>query len=261
MLIDLTGHAALITGASEGLGRAMAQRFALSGADIALLARRPGPLEAAAAAIREAGAKGRIIAIPCDVTDPSARTAAVAQAQAALGTVDILVNNAGSSQRGPVDSLAAGAIAQDYELKVMAAVALVQALVPGMRARGRGRILNVVAIAGKAPDAASIPTSIHRAAGIAMTKALSRELAPDGILVNALCVGRIKSGQWERRFAQSGGGNSYDAFLKPSAAGIPLGRLGEAEEFANVACFLASDAASYVTGCAINVDGGLCPVP
>jgi NAD(P)-dependent dehydrogenase (short-subunit alcohol dehydrogenase family) len=260
MLIDLAGHAALITGASEGLGRAMAERFALSGADVAMLARRPGPLEEAAEAIRAAGARGRVLALPCDVTDPAAREAAVGQAQAASGTIDILVNNAGSSQRGPVETLTQAGILADYDLKVMAAVALIQALLPGMKSKRWGRIINVLAATGKAPEAASIPTAMNRAAGMALTKALSKELAPDNILVNALCVGKIKSGQWERRFAREGTGNSYEAFLQPTAATIPLGRMGEPEEFANVACFLASDLASYVTGCAINVDGGLCPV-
>ena len=93
-----------------------------------------------------------------------------------------------------------------------------------------------------------------------MTKALSRELVPFNILVNALCVGKIKSGQWERRYAASAQDVSYEEFLRPTAETVPLKRMGEAEEFANVACFLASDAASYLTGTAINVDGGLCPV-
>src|SRR3546814_4653726 len=123
-----------------------------------------------------------------------------------------------------------------------------------MKARRWGRIINVVSANAKAPKGESAPTTLSRSAGLTLTKVMSQELAPWNILVNALCVGVIKSGQWERRHAQQAPDTDYDAFLKPQAARVPLGRVGEAEEFANVACFLASDAASYVTGTAINVD-------
>jgi 3-oxoacyl-[acyl-carrier protein] reductase len=259
MKIDLSGRTAMITGASSGLGKAMADRFARSGAHVVLLARDPANLDAAADDIR-GGANGDVLALACDVTDEDARRGAVDAALSRFGAIDILVNNAGSSKRGPIESLTRSDVVDDFDLKLFAAIDLVQKVVPGMRARRYGRIINISAIAGKAPDGGSIPTSLSRAAGIAMTRALARELAPDNILVNALCVGKIKSGQWERRYAASGTKMSYEAFLEPTAKTIPLGRLGEAEEFANVACFLASDLASYVTGAAINVDGGLAPV-
>lgn len=259
MQIDLSGRVALITGASQGLGRAMARRFALSGADVAMLARGADRLTAAAEEIGEE-APGRTLALPCDITDPAARAAALDRIAETFGPVDILVNNAGSSRRGPVEEQDRAAMVEDLDLKLLAPLALIRAVVPGMKDRHRGRILNVTAIVGKTPDGGSLPTSVSRGAGITMTKALSRELAPWNILVNALCVGKIKSGQWERRHAASGTGQSYEAFLQPVAETVPLGRMGEAAEFANVACFLASDAASYVTGTAINVDGGLCAV-
>lgn len=259
MLIDLRERTALVTGASSGLGLAMARRFAASGARVAMMARGEAQLRQAAAAIA-AETGGETLALVCDVTDAAARAAALAEMEARFGPADILVNNAGSSQRGPIEEAGRDAILADLDLKLLAAIALIQAVVPAMKQRRSGRILNVSAIVGKAPDGGSVPTSLSRAAGLALTRTLARELAPWNILVNALCVGKIKSGQWERRHAASGGGLDYDAFLAPMAKTIPLGRLGEAEEFANAACFLVSDAASYITGAALNVDGGLCPV-
>ena len=259
MQIDLGGKVAIVTGASEGLGRATAARLAASGADVAMLARRAAPLEAAAVGIAAAGA-GRAAALPCDVTDTAALEAAFEAACARFGKVDIVVNNAGSSFRKPAAEITRDEVIGDFDLKVSAALRLVQLALPGMRARGDGRIVNVSAIAAKAPDGGSIPTALSRASGLTLTRVLARELAGDGIRVNALCVGKIKSGQWERRHAAEGSGQSYEEFLRPVAETVPMGRLGEAEEFAAAACFLVSDAASYITGAALNVDGGLCPV-
>lgn len=259
MQVDLTGRCALITGASTGLGRAVAIRLAASGANVAILARGAEALEATACDIRALGA-GKVLTLACDVTDETAAKAAANNAAAAFGGIDILVNNAGSSARGPIEDLGRDRLTEDLDLKLFAAIALTRHVVAGMKAQRWGRILNTTAIVGKTPGAGSMPTSLSRAAGLAMTTALAQELAPWNILVNALCVGKIKSGQWERRHAASSKTQSYDDFLRPVAETIPLGRLGEAEEFANVACFLASDLASYVTGAAINIDGGLCPV-
>lgn len=259
MQVDLTGRRALITGGSSGLGLAMAQRFVASGADVAILARGSAALEAAAEGLRATG-PGRVLALVADVTDHAQSRAAADKAVALWGGIDILVNNAGSSARGPIEALTPERLTQDLDLKLMSALALTRHLVGQMKARRWGRILNTSAIVAKAPGAESMPTSLSRAAGLAMTRALALELAPWNILVNALCVGKIKSGQWERRHAAEGHGQDYDTFLHPVAETIPLKRLGEAAEFANVACFLASDLASYVTGATLNVDGGLSPV-
>ena len=126
----------------------------------------------------------------------------------------------------------------------------------------RSRIVNVLNVGAKAPTANSTPTSVSRAAGLALTKALANENGPHGILVNAMLVGLIESDQWVRRHKTAAGqGKSYDEFLAGMAKGrIPLGRMGRAEEFARLACFLCSDAGSFVTGVAINVDGGMSPV-
>lgn len=115
-------------------------------------------------------------------------------------------------------------------------------------------------MAGKTPSTGGAPTALARAADLAMTKIMAVELAPHGILVSALCVGLILSEQWKRFHANDRPEASFDEYVAGRAKAVPLGRIGTSEEFANVACFLASDLASYVTGTAINVDGGSCPV-
>jgi len=119
----------------------------------------------------------------------------------------------------------------------------------------------VLNIGAKAPGANSTPTSVSRAAGLALTKAMSKENAQHNVMVNAMLVGLIESDQWARRHKAQGGGKSYQEFLEGMAKGrIPIGRMGKAEEFARMACFLCSDAGSFITGVAINVDGGASPV-
>ena len=131
-----------------------------------------------------------------------------------------------------------------------------------MKERKWGRIITVLNIGAKAPRAGSAPTAVSRAAGLALTKVLAGDGAPHNVLVNALMVGLIKSGQWETAFEKSGSNDSYEVFTQNMADGrnIPLGRIGETGEFANIACFLASDQAGYITGTSINVDGGASPV-
>jgi NAD(P)-dependent dehydrogenase (short-subunit alcohol dehydrogenase family) len=147
----------------------------------------------------------------------------------------------------------------DLQLKLMGAVRLTRMTLPHLRA-SKGAALFTLAMAAKAPGATSEPSSVSRAAGMALMKALSKELGPDGIRVNALLIGLIESGQWVRGAAASG--TELPAFYERLAANaaIPLGRVGRPEEFADVACFLLSARASYLTGTAINLDGGLSPV-
>jgi len=140
----------------------------------------------------------------------------------------------------------------------MAAVRLTRLALPQLRA-SRGAVLFTLALAAKAPGGSSEPSSVTRAAGMALMKALSKELAPDGIRVNAVLIGLIESGQWARMAEGAGTDVSafYDGFARD--AGIPLGRFGRATEFADLGCFLLSSRASYLTGTAINLDGGLSP--
>ena len=149
----------------------------------------------------------------------------------------------------------------DFDLKVWGAVRLIQESIPEMRKVGGGRIINVTNLGGRTPGPSSMPTSISRAAGIAITKGLSKDLAKDNILVSTVCIGLIKSGQHHRRYdarVQSEPDLSVDAFYDQLAAGrsVPLGRVGEPEEAGDVIAFLASERASYLTGIAVNLDGG-----
>jgi 3-oxoacyl-[acyl-carrier protein] reductase len=257
MDIKLTGKKALVTGASFGLGFTMAQTFAEAGADVAILARRQGPLDEAAAAIAARGGR-EVVAIACDVRRADDIAAAFARVTQAFGRVDILVNNAGTSNAHPFDTVTDAQWQEDIDLKLFAAIRLARLVWPQMRERKWGRIINVLNTGAKAPRPASAPTSVTRAAGMALTKVLAGEGAPHGILVNAVLVGFIESDQWVQRAAKTG--VPLEDFLANMGKEIPLGRVGTAQEFANMACFLASDAASYITGTAINVDGNRCPV-
>jgi NAD(P)-dependent dehydrogenase (short-subunit alcohol dehydrogenase family) len=259
MDIKLDGRVAVVTGGSKGLGLAIATRMAASGADVALLARRAGVLDAAREAVG-ATARGRVLAVTCDVSKAEDIARAYGEVMAGLGRVDILVNNAGMSQTGAFPTVTDEVWQADLDLKLFAAIRLARLVWPQMAERHWGRIINVLNIGAKAPKAGGAPTVVSRAAGMALTKVLAGEGAAHNILVNSLHVGLIESDQWARRHAQAQTGQSYAEFLAEMGKGVPMGRVGTAEEFANVACFLASDAAGYVTGTAINVDGNLSPV-
>jgi len=259
MLISLKGRVALITGGSQGLGRAMAQRFAASGADVVLLARRQDVLDKTAAEIA-ASTGQRVKGYSCDVGKIDELEKTWQAVIKDFGQVDILVNNAGSSARSPIETLSLDKLQGDFDLKVKPALRLAQLAVPAMKAQRWGRVINIVNIGAKAPPAGSAPTTMSRAAGITMTKVMSLEFAPYNVLVNALCVGQIMSEQWVGYHKRDNPEMPFEEYVAMRGKPMPMGRIGEAEEFANVACFLASDAASYVSGVAINVDGALSPV-
>jgi 3-oxoacyl-[acyl-carrier protein] reductase len=259
MEVSLAGRSAMITGASKGLGLAMATQFAASGADVAILARRPEVLEEAKAHIGKT-ARGRVIAVPCDVSKAEQCQMAFGEATGAFGKVDILVNNAGTSRALPFEQITDEIWQEDLDLKLFAAIRLCRLVFPQMKERRWGRIINVLNTGAKAPRAGGAPTAVSRAAGMALTKILAGEGAPHNVLVNALLVGQIVSDQWVRRHQAQGANVPFEEFIGKLGAGIPLGRLGKAEEFAAMACFLASDHAGFTTGTAINMDGGASPV-
>ena len=262
MEVRLDGKVALITGGSLGLGRAMAIRFAEAGASVGITARGEEALASTAAEIRKMYGSNRVATFACDVSNSASLEEMHKSITSELGSIDILVNNAGTSQRGPFLGVSDELWQNDLDLKLFAAIRLIRLSIPSMKEKKWGRIINVLNIGAKAPPAEGAPTAVSRAAGMALTKALAGEFAKDNILVNALLVGLIDSNQHLIRHQSSNSTGSYESFLEDMATSqnIPLGRVGKAEEFADVACFMASDRASYLSGTALNVDGGKSPV-
>jgi NAD(P)-dependent dehydrogenase (short-subunit alcohol dehydrogenase family) len=257
MEISLKGRCAIITGGSKGIGYAIATRFASSGADIAILARGREGLDEAVGTIKKK-TNGKVVGVQADVGSAADVKRAYEEANAALGKIDILVNNAGTSRALPFDKVTDEIMQYDIEQKLFAAIRMIRLVSPQMKERRWGRIINVLNIGAKAPRGNSMPTSVSRAAGMAMTKALSHEFAPSNVLVNAMLVGLIEADQHVQRAKQNN--VPLDDYYRNAQKEIPLGRVGKAEEFANLACFLVSDAGSYITGTATNVDGGRSPV-
>jgi NAD(P)-dependent dehydrogenase (short-subunit alcohol dehydrogenase family) len=198
------------------------------------------------------------LAVQADVSEAPAIEAFVEGAVARWGRVDGIVHNAGRSAAGRLEANDDAVWESDLELKLMGAVRLTRLALPHLRA-AKGAALFTLAISAKAPGAGSAPSSVSRAAGLALMKSLSKELGPSGVRVNAILIGLVESGQWVRMAEASGTGlpELYEAMAADAA--IPLGRVGRAEEFADLASFLLSARASYLTGTAINLDGGLSP--
>jgi NAD(P)-dependent dehydrogenase (short-subunit alcohol dehydrogenase family) len=256
--LGLKGKVAVVTGGSDGIGKAAAFSLAAEGAHVVICARRAEPLESAAAEIR-AATGGQVLPITADVTRPEQVDHLFARTVETFGRVDILVNNAGTSSAHSFEALTDEMWETDLHLKLFGAIHCIRAALPHMKAQGGGRIINITTPGGKAPGPRSIPTSVSRAAGIALTKALSKEYAVQNILVNTVCVGLFKSGQHQRRWENTQSETpdlTLDAFYDALGQNVPLGRVGEASEAGDVITFLASERASYITGAAINVDGG-----
>ena len=260
MDMGLQDKVAIVTGGSEGIGKAAAQSMAQEGAKVVIVARRPDVLDQAAQEIKTA-TEGVVLPVAGDVTDRDTAERVIQTAVSSFGRVDILVNNAGTALAMPFENVTDDNWEGDFDLKVWAAVRFIRAVIPQMRKVGGGRIINVTNLGGRTPGPGSMPTSISRAAGIAITKGLSKDLAKDNILVSTVCIGLIKSGQTQRghtRLQESNPDLTLDDFWAQTAIelGIPLGRVGEAREAGDVIAFLASERASYLTGIAVNLDGG-----
>jgi NAD(P)-dependent dehydrogenase (short-subunit alcohol dehydrogenase family) len=258
MDLHLDGKVVLITGGTDGLGLALADRLIEEGARVAVCGRDHRRLAATEQRLRDAG--GDALAVQADVTRAPDLERFVGAAVARWGRLDGLVNNAGKSAAGRIDQVSDEDWIADLDLKVLAAVRCTRLAVPHLVAAGGGAIVNVLNVGAKAAGAASLPTTASRAAGLAITKAASKDLGEHGIRVNAVLIGLVASGQWRRR-ADAAGQSEDELYRQMSQhAGIPLGRVGRSEEFADLAAYLLSDRSSYVTGSAINLDGGTSPV-
>lgn len=254
MDLELNDRAFLITGGTDGLGLALARRLVSEGANVAVCGRDATRLDQAQTAL---GADA--LCFEADVTKASELDAFIDASITRFGRLDGAVNNAGRSAGTSVADSDDDAWREDYELKVISALHVSRSVLPELE-KTKGAIVNVLAIMARAPLANSTPTTASRSAGLALTKAMAGEVGPRGVRVNAILIGLIESGQWVRRASDAGA--SLEEFYAMMAEGskIPLGRFGRAEEFADLASFLLSPRASYITGAGVSIDGGLSPV-
>jgi 3-oxoacyl-[acyl-carrier protein] reductase len=240
--IDLTGHIAIVTGGARGIGRAIAERFAASGAKVAVWDVDEPAANSAAAAI--AGAVG----LAADVTDPATIDAALAATEARLGTPDILVNNAGiSGPNFPLDAYPAEAWRQVVEIDLIGVFNCCRAVVPVMRRRGYGRIVNIASIAGKEGNPNASAYSAAKAGVIGLTKSLGKELADTGIRVNCVTPAAAKTDI----FAQM-----TETQIDYMLSKIPMGRFVQVEEIAALVAWLSSQECSFSTGGVFDISGG-----
>ena len=252
--LNLKNKIILITGGSDGLGYASAKLLSQLGAKIAICGRRGDYLKEKANIIREE-TNNEILDMQCDVTDPDQCKDFVDKTLSMYKKIDVLVNNAGVSAASGFENVTDKNWEDDINLKLMAAVRMCRLVLPSMKLNNSGSIINAAIGGGKAPNASSLPTSVTRAAGINLTKSLSNEFASYNIRVNAICIGLIKSAQWERKAKN----DDIQNFYKELSKKVPMQKVGEEIDYANLVAFLSSEKSSYITGTAINLDGGLCP--
>jgi 3-oxoacyl-[acyl-carrier protein] reductase len=249
MDLEIAGRCALVAASSRGLGFAVAQGLAAEGAAVAVCARTRSAAVAAAESIaKRTGA--RCEGFACDLARAGEPEQLVAAVIERFGALEVLVTNAGGPPTGAFTETDDARWAQAVDLTLMSVVRLVRAALPYLRKSGRGRIVNLVSTSVKEPIDGLLLSNSIRLAVVGLARTLSRELASDGITVNNVCPGRIRT----KRLLDLYGG---EAGLAKAAEPIPMGRLGEPEEFAPIAVFLASTAARYITGQTIVVDGGL----
>ena len=255
MDLGLKGKVALVTGGSKGIGLKTALHLVQEGAQVAICARNGENLRKAAEQILQE-TDIEVLTIRADVTKEQDCEAAVASVVAKFGRLDIVVNNAGTSSAHPFEQVETELWRQDLDLKLFGAIHCSKYAIPHMREAGGGAIVNVTASMAKTPPASSLPTTVSRAAGMALTKAMSKDLGPDNIRVNTVCIGLIRSDQIEKMWKESNPDLTWAQYSSLKEHNVPLSRIGNTEEAAKVITFLVSDAASYVTGTSVNVDGG-----
>ncbi|MDH3223336.1 MAG: SDR family oxidoreductase [Gemmatimonadota bacterium] len=258
MDLGLDGRVALVTGASKGLGRAVATELAREGADVAINSRSVQALSEAAEAIRDETGRS-VLSVPGDVSDAGVCTGIVAETVGKFGRLDILVANAGGPPPGGVDDFGPEAYREALELNLMSTVQLTLAALPEMRKGGWGRVVAITSVAVKQPVPGLLLSNMARPGVVGFIKTISRELAPEGILCNVAAPGYIATDRVGSLLAAraDSSGQTVEEVEKGITSNIPMGRIGDPAEFARAVTFLASEGASYITGHTMQIDGGL----
>jgi 3-oxoacyl-[acyl-carrier protein] reductase len=262
MDLELEGKAALVTGGSRGIGLAVGRRLASEGARVMICGRSADHLASAAEEIARA-TRGKPAAsvetIAADLSDRAEVSRVVAEAAARLGRIDVLVNNAGAIRAGDFLGTPDEDWISGWALKLLGYVRMAREVLPIMQRQGRGRIVNVVGAAARNPSPSYMIGGAANAALINFTKALADLGARSGVLVTAVSPGPVRTERWQQLVRQqaAAAGKSEEEYEKEMAGGYPLGRIASPDEVADLVCFLASARASFLTGIAITIDGGI----
>jgi 3-oxoacyl-[acyl-carrier protein] reductase/bacilysin biosynthesis oxidoreductase BacG len=255
MQLGLAGKVAVVTGASRGIGKAVADLLVQEGCAVVICSRKRDQIEAAAL---ELAKNGRALGVACDVTDEKAARNFVGVALKEFGRIDILVNNAGTHLRGTVESTTLDILERQFRDKVFGFFTMIQAVLPTMKAQRDGRIVNIVGQAARHPHPDRFPSGVTNAAVMAMTKSVADAVARDGIRVNAVCPQYIESELLASLIEKEMRERGVDRAT--ASAGFtranPLGRTGKPEEVADLVAFLASDKAGFICGSSVSIDGG-----
>ncbi len=251
MDLSLKGRRAIVTGATKGIGLAIAGELIAEGATVRICARDTAEVASAVSKLGP-GADGRA----ADVCDAEQLGSFIDWAANDMGGIDILVNNAGGAHPGTFETLSEEAFVSDFNVKVLSWFRATRLALPWLKRSEAGRVINIGSVFADSPDFRFFSTSVHRAAGLNLTKALAQELAKYGVLVNAVNIGSVKTPQWTNIHQKRAPEKTAEQFFADQSSAIPLGRFGEPEEVAGVVAFLAGDRAGYLSGASIDVAGG-----
>ena len=260
--LQLSGKTAIVTGGSAGIGLAIAKALYSEGVNVAIAARNPERLENAVSAIQSLPTSGaKVISISAELTQAESVDRVVATTLEQFGQIDILINNAGSASAGSFLELSDDAFLDAWNLKLLGYIRLVRAVVPHLKSRRDGRIVNIIGGAGRTPRPSFLPGGTTNAALLNFTRGISKELAKDNIRINAISPGLTATERAETLAKQNAQarGVSVDEIKTESLQAIPLGKIVKPEEIAALALFLVSDLAASITGAEILVDGGSTP--